>query len=637
MKKNKFTLQKFSLSNAENKSNKYVFNNNRFVIEVAQELNEYVKQEDIRKFYFYFAQIINENIFDNITILLTMCINRELSIELNNDENLSSLDFLTKIDELCTNISEHYNKVNLSLLKKLYLNESEQNEFSSYLNYLVNAILSGVKYIRKKEDDDLSSWKRNEWNTQFRREERIRDSMKYLISRESKYFSFTIKNKIQIPYMYVLAWDLPELFRTFDEDNSNSPEELSYLKYLRSNARIALSKVNDNLIDILIKGAQMDKDKTEGNGIVQRVKKVSYTDLLPTFFPCEEVDYYHDLIQPIEYYVESCGKMEVPLIKKSVLKTIPLLPMKFNMKHFNLISSIKSLIFLLKKEQEELDIKKSDVMVVGKLINEMCIFISEFLAFNETNFSFTHIETMKALDYLDEIIKNTRYLEIKDLSDESKEVYVSNISNAIIHDWTKNLKKEEIDPNNISTFLYKSYFSVLKLTRNWVQHLSIRSKDINFLVFVFLISMRYIIDFTKVEENAPAWIREYMLKEYKLIEFLGEDRNLKYENCVDEIVNEYECLYKNVSLDSYCKSQLRENQIVGPHEILTIAGHEDSGIREKMTKHEIYLSFWLTIHLYKNIDDNSIIKKNVCEAMDKNLLQILERTFQYQKESKLLK
>lgn len=83
--------------------------------------------------------------------------------------------------------------------------------------------------------------------------------MKGLISKERKYTKFTMQKHIEIPYMYVLAWDLPTLFRTFN-DAPIIQDNTSYLCNLRNNMSIALKYISDNLLDILMNGEQIDRE-----------------------------------------------------------------------------------------------------------------------------------------------------------------------------------------------------------------------------------------------------------------------------------------------------------------------------------------------------------------------------------------
>ena len=86
--------------------------------------------------------------------------------------------------------------------------------------------------------------------------------MKGLISNNGKFTKFTLKNKIEIPYMYVLAWDLTPLFKKFfDTYEPYGDNDQSYYGNLCRNTSIELRYISDNLLDILIYGQQTDKER----------------------------------------------------------------------------------------------------------------------------------------------------------------------------------------------------------------------------------------------------------------------------------------------------------------------------------------------------------------------------------------
>ena len=66
--------------------------------------------------------------------------------------------------------------------------------------------------------------------------------------------------------------------------------------------------------------------------------------------------------------------------------------------------------------------------------------------------------------------------------------------------------------------------------------------------------------------------------------------------------------------------------------MLTIAGDRDSLIKNQMSENEIYLAFWLAIHMGKAHNETI----NVSESVDINLKALLNNIYEYQKGSFLL-
>lgn len=72
----------------------------------------------------------------------------------------------------------------------------------------------------------------------------------------------------------------------------------------------------------------------------------------------------------------------------------------------------------------------------------------------------------------------------------------------------------------------------------------------------------------------------------------------------------------------------KENCLGDPHQVLTIAGDRDSLIKNQMSENEIYLAFWLAIHMGKAHNETI----NVSESVDINLKALLNNIYEYQKD-----
>ena len=202
-----------------------------------------------------------------------------------------------------------------------------------------------------------------------------------------------------------------------------------------------------------------------------------------------------------------------------------------------------------------------------------------------------------------------------------------------------------MEDGNSETYIRYAYFSVLKLSRNWFAHGLIKKVSMPFTVFVFLISIRYLIDIDKLDVVRN---REFMYMEVQLFKLLNKT-SIKYNDSINlvELDEEYLKLQENVRSrafkDGNCSwfthfpPKRVENDSYTciqrcPHQVLTAAGHSKSAIRDTMSEDEIFLTFWLTIHM----GNNNTLKK-IENVLDSDLLEILGRTYEYQKKSSLLK
>lgn len=222
-------------------------------------------------------------------------------------------------------------------------------------------------------------------------------------------------------------------------------------------------------------------------------------------------------------------------------------------------------------------------------------------------------------------------------NNDNKDDYIDKLLNVIVKMW----EGEQLDNITITehheTYMEYAYFSVLKLSRNWCIHHLINSVSVDFVVFAFIISLRYLV---KIDQLNMEMNRKYLYEEAKLFKFfkLGEIDYMEYN--ISEIEKEYTLLYHNVSKKafenknkSWSKKDFPQSEnIRDPHKVLTTAGHKNSLIKKQMTEYEIFLAFWLAIHMGKA--DNKTMK--LPESTDINILALLNRVYEYQKKSFLL-
>lgn len=505
--------------------------------------------DSISSYYHSNAPLQMENVCNRVVILLTMCVNKELSIILANTD-VSEKDYFIFLKKTYTEVCLKYQNINKRIITKLEIDISKQKEFLEYLNYFVVCLLSGIKYIEKKKDEKWHQYdEQNEWNTRFRREERVRDYMKGLISNNGKFTKFTLKNKIEIPYMYVLAWDLTPLFKKFfDTYEPYGDNDQSYYGNLCRNTSIELRYISDNLLDILIYGQQTDKERfseTSPDKLLKIYKTITFKKLLPTICFGERVNYNHDLLNP-DGDIIAKKTHQLPFIKKEILQSIPLLPMQVDKEIYNPEKSTRMMLDLLKEKNKTKDYLESDILYLKNSIVNFCELLLDWVW--ETEINFLRIDIAKTEEYFINIIKFAKTLPRND-NPESKETYLKSLLSVIAKMWdTTQLNNIEVIDGKPKTYILYACFSVLKLTRNWNEHNLIHDVSFTFVAFAFIISLRYIFDIDKL---CTEMRNNYLYEEEKFFRFFKESPLDYSEYNISEIEKEYKLLYNNVSQSAF--------------------------------------------------------------------------------------
>ena len=530
--------------------------------------------DSISSYYHSNAPLQMENVCNRVVILLTMCVNKELSIILANTD-VSEKDYFIFLKKTYTEVCLKYQNINKRIITKLEIDISKQKEFLEYLNYFVVCLLSGIKYIEKKKDEKWHQYdEQNEWNTRFRREERVRDYMKGLISNNGKFTKFTLKNKIEIPYMYVLAWDLTPLFKKFfDTYEPYGDNDQSYYGNLCRNTSIELRYISDNLLDILIYGQQTDKERfseTSPDKLLKIYKTITFKKLLPTICFGERVNYNHDLLNP-DGDIIAKKTHQLPFIKKEILQSIPLLPMQVDKEIYNPEKSTRMMLDLLKEKNKTKDYLESDILYLKNSIVNFCELLLDWVW--ETEINFLRIDIAKTEEYFINIIKFAKTLPRND-NPESKETYLKSLLSVIAKMWdTTQLNNIEVIDGKPKTYILYACFSVLKLTRNWNEHNLIHDVSFTFVAFAFIISLRYIFDIDKL---CTEMRNNYLYEEEKFFRFFKESPLDYSEYNISEIEKEYKLLYNNVSQSAFynnhnwAQKKFPETDWPGdPHQVLS--------------------------------------------------------------------
>lgn len=592
----------------------------RLLMDFAEDINEFGDKNSIRKYYIEKAGEIQIDIFNHIVTLLTMCVNKELRIALDNiEDNIQPEMFPQIISSIHKEISDAYKRANETIVAFDNIEKTEKLKFLEYLNTMVICLLSGMKYIYEKE-------KMESQNTRYRREERIRDNMANAFLR-GELEAYTNAHKIEIPYMYVLAWDLQNVYHFWNEELAKYGDS-SYYKNIKKRTSENLRHISGNLINILIYGVQCDETKEvyePGNTCMCEFKRVYYTSLLPTMVIVNTTD-------------KNRSDEE-----RVVLKECPLLPINLKETDFYPTKTLEFMINFMVEENKTQDYLNSDIVYLKDNVVAICRKLSDWV--EDVDFGFTTGQKKFVEEYLGSVRKCAKNVPRRNNKD-ARENYLENLARKITDRWVdENLRNEIVEDGNSETYIRYAYFSVLKLSRNWFAHGLIKKVSMPFTVFVFLISIRYLIDIDKLDVVRN---REFMYMEVQLFKLLNKT-SIKYNDSINlvELDEEYLKLQENVRSrafkDGNCSwfthfpPKRVENDSYAciqrcPHQVLTAAGHSKSAIRDTMSEDEIFLTFWLTIHM----GNNNTLKK-IENVLDSDLLEILGRTYEYQKKSSLLK
>lgn len=609
----------------------------KLVMNLAEDINAMLEKKQVREYYVERAMTITEDVFNHIVILLTMCVNKELQLAFDDTDDVSVEQYPQRVKEIYDGILSLYQKKNSDIINKIHIPENETIFFLKYLNKMVRCLLSGIRYIFKKEGEkwDLVD-ARNEQNSRYRREERIRDEMKSLISVANPLASYTVKYNIEIPYMYVLTWDINTLYSCFDYKQEY--EDKSYIGNLRRNTSIELRHIGDNLVNILLYGVQINKEKFEDeseNAPMRVYKEVDYRSLLPTIAFRESVDY-SDLENTGSQFV-AYKNHTIPYVKKETLKRRPLLPMELSKREYDPVKTLDFMVRLMKEENETKDYLNSDIVYIRDCITSICEKLLEWILEDEgkDNIDFIVLGKEDIKIYLEKIINAVNNVPRKE-NISNREDYLKKLVTEIAKEWDK----ENLRPDKDSKLCIRyAYFSVLKLTRNWNAHNLMQNVSISFVAFLFLIAIRYLINLEKLDTKYPEHYREFLFEEAKLFKVINETKiDYKLQVKLSDIENEYLVMKKNVLKSAFENnvpkifiSFFKDTAKRKPHKILSAAGSEESKIKKDMSENEIFLAFWLSAHM----GDNNPLQK-IGNTKDINLIEILERIYSYQRKSFLL-
>ena len=121
------------------------------LLNIADDLNETQSIEQVRKYFVEYSKKVKENEqekYNLIVFFLGMCVNKELTILLENVQNESDDDFPKILLGIHSKLINEYQVLNQNVVEILGKNEKNLF-FLEYLNEMTKRLLSGIKYIER--------------------------------------------------------------------------------------------------------------------------------------------------------------------------------------------------------------------------------------------------------------------------------------------------------------------------------------------------------------------------------------------------------------------------------------------------------------------------------------------------------
>lgn len=618
--------------------------NKSLILHFAEEINAINDLAGIERSYLKNSKNLDKDICNMQVTLLTMCVNREIRICMDGNKN---------IKKFCLDIKYKYNEFNRNIVKDIKLSELSKKGkfiFERYLNKIVGCLLSGIKH------EKLNS---------YEREERVRDNMKGLITHNVADIKCTIEHGIEIPYMYILAWDLPNLYKDMknihldysklnfvSEEKAEELNKTSYIRNLHSNIIDYFSHISDNMIDILLHNESYADDEKEKKDNYNKKKGIL---IKPLVF--EKKKSFKGLLPTIKFVDENDGKEQINYkdnnenfdSKRETLDRIPLLPKYINKNDFEVDKAMDMMVRLVRKENEikEYDLSQEITNLSDRII-AVCRYIIDYIRHDKDN-KLLVMDKDLVVNYL-EIIQVKANCLPRDDNEDKRQNYINVLVDSICNFWTYetfgkyNLEKNVIDKNkNIIDYERYACFSALKNARNWIAHpQNNQNFDIIFLVFIFAVSVRFLLKQRLVED----FYFGYGEKMSKLFEIVPTDVK-EYEELDEQtIIAAYKKLYMAVKRNcfeynkNYFDTQLSKGgykdfsfDYIKPHDLFAYLGNNKSKYAGKLSQGDVGASFWLALHMRSCSEAEKKVFDNSKPDLTKHLIGIANII---QKESTIL-
>jgi|GEM_PF-3680788 hypothetical protein len=268
-----------------------------------------------------------------------------------------------KYPEIITKLTEEMNIYCDDIINEIQkeIENVEIQDKDVYIQYLKRVskfcILKAFEYQTEVEEY-------NEWNTNYRREERARDYMKQLIEK-NKYvdlYKFTNKYHIEVPFMYIFIWDIRSMGYDYAKgkfyslyDDKNKKADGSYYSVLRVNLKYYLKNLSKEFVQIIFNGVLYDEINRRRKGIAFP-KKIEFHSLLPTFIS-DEKDYSNYATDSlVEGYWKNKADSSMPFVRKEIYRSIPLVPTRLVEKRIPIIAlKLMSDVFIQESQTDKLN------------------------------------------------------------------------------------------------------------------------------------------------------------------------------------------------------------------------------------------------------------------------------------------
>lgn len=565
-------------------------NNKSIILHFAEEINAINDLAGIERSYLKNSKNLDKDICNMQVTLLTMCVNREIRICMDGNKN---------IKKFCLDIKYKYNEINRNIVKDIKLSELSKKEkfiFERYLNKIVGCLLSGIKH------EELKS---------YEREERVRDNMKGLITHNAADKNFTIKNGIEIPYMYILAWDLPNLYIDMGKEHfdysklkflsKEKVEELnnaSYIRKLHSNIIDCYSHISDNMINILFH-----------NDLYADDKKKQFDNMINKVPNCKQYAADEESWEKKVNYNKEKGILIKPLVFMKKISFEGLLPtIKYEDEKDGKAMNMMVELVLKENEIKEYDLSQ-EIKELSDCIINVCRFLLDTIRHNKYNKPLIFNENV-IINYLEDIQKKANCLP-RDDSEEKKQNYINGLIDCISKLWISDnvteerLKEIQYDDNGNIKYEHIACTYALKNCRNWIAHFKITQKyDIKFVVFLFAISVKVLFEDNIVGKTYST----YESNMWSLFEIFPINMN-KYEEINKEtIINAYKKLCITAKNNGY-KNKDSSNAYIEPQKLFVYLGGEKS--KYILTQGDVAASFWLSLHMRSCTEAEKIVFKNI--------------------------
>lgn len=335
--------------------------------------------------------------------------------------------------------------------------------------------------------------------------------------------------------------------------------------------------------------------------------------------------------------------------KRETLDRIPLLPKYINKNDFEVDKAMDMMVRLVRKENEikEYDLSQEITNLSDRII-AVCRYIIDYIRHDKDN-KLLVMDKDLVVNYL-EIIQVKANCLPRDDNEDKRQNYINVLVDSICNFWTYetfgkyNLEKNVIDKNkNIIDYERYACFSALKNARNWIAHpQNNQNFDIIFLVFIFAVSVRFLLKQRLVED----FYFGYGEKMSKLFEIVPTDVK-EYEELDEQtIIAAYKKLYMAVKMNcfeynkNYFDTQLSKGgykdfsfDYIKPHDLFAYLGNNKSKYAGKLSQGDVGASFWLALHMRSCSEAEKKVFDNSKPDLTKHLIGIANII---QKESTIL-